>query len=63
MGPTVCELDGPMPIVNNSNVLIDISFTRRFLFGCLDYYIRHPVVLIGGFSRLVARMIVCEVDT
>jgi hypothetical protein len=27
MGPTVCELDGPIPILNKSKTLSDILFS------------------------------------
>ena len=34
IGPTVCDDDGPMPILNRSNMLIMRSSTRRGRFPC-----------------------------
>ena len=28
IGPTVCELDGPMPLLNRSNTLIAMAYSR-----------------------------------
>jgi hypothetical protein len=33
MGPTVCELEGPIPILNRSNTLIAICVSRAALAG------------------------------
>src|SRR5690606_8822516 len=35
IGPTVCELEGPIPILNRSNTLIAMPVPRLHLQGCL----------------------------
>src|SRR6201994_2006304 len=52
IGPTVCELDGPMPTLNRSKTLMVIPLLRRTPLSVKDYgpvvVEQHPVLRVPG---------------